>query len=34
MTNIDTTDTIQIDGAAIEKVTNYKYLGQNDSKGK
>ena len=28
MTNIDTTDNIQIDGTEIEKVTNYKYLGQ------
>ena len=28
MTNIDTTDNIQINGAEIEKVPNYKYLGQ------
>ena len=28
MTNIDTKDYIQIDGTEIEKVTNYKYLGQ------
>ena len=28
MTNIDTTDTIQINGTEIEKVTNYKCLGQ------
>ena len=28
MTNIDTTDSIQIHGKEIEKVTNYKYLGQ------
>ena len=28
MTNIDTTDNIQIKGTEIEKVTNYKYLGQ------
>ena len=28
MTNIDTTDNIQINGTEIEKVTNYKYLGQ------
>ena len=28
MTNIDTTDNIQIDGTEIEKVTNYEYLGQ------
>ena len=28
MTNIDTTDSIQINGTEIEKVTNYKYLGQ------
>ena len=28
MTNTDTTDNIQIDGTEIEKVTNYKYLGQ------
>ena len=27
MTNIDTTDNIQINGTEIEKVTNYKYLG-------
>ena len=28
MTNIDTTDKIQINGTEMEKVTNYKYLGQ------
>ena len=28
MTNIDTTDNIQIDGIQIEEVTNYKNLGQ------
>ena len=28
MTNIDTTDTIQINGTEIKKVTNYQYLGQ------
>ena len=28
MTNIDTTDNIQITGTEIEKVTNYKYLGE------
>ena len=28
VTNIDTTDNIQMDGTEIEKVTNYKYLGQ------
>ena len=28
MTNIDTADNIQTDGTEIEKVTNYKYLGQ------
>ena len=28
MTNIDTTDNIQIDWTEIEKATNYKYLGQ------
>ena len=28
MTSIDTTDNIQINGTEIEKVTNYKYLGQ------
>ena len=28
MTKIDTTDNIQIDGTELEKVTNYKYLGQ------
>ena len=28
MTNIDTTDNIQIDGTEIEKVNNCKYLGQ------
>ena len=28
MTNIDTTDNIQINGTEIEKVSNYKYLGQ------
>ena len=28
MTNIDTIDNIQINGTEIEKVTNYKYLGQ------
>ena len=28
MTDIDTTDNIQINGTAIEKMTNYKYLGQ------
>ena len=28
MTNIDTTDNIQIDGTEVEKVTNYKYQGQ------
>ena len=28
MTNIDTTDNIQINGTEIGKVTNYKYLGQ------
>ena len=28
MTNIDTTDNIQINGTEKEKVTNYKYLGQ------
>ena len=28
MTNIDTTDNIRINGTEIEKVTNYKYLGQ------
>ena len=28
MTNIDTTDKKQINGAQIEKVTNYEYLGQ------
>ena len=28
MTNIDTTDNIQINGTEIEKMTNYKYPGQ------
>ena len=28
MTNIDSTDNIHTDGTEIEKVTNYKYLGQ------
>ena len=28
MSNIDTTDNIQINGTEIEKVTNYKYFGQ------
>ena len=28
MTNIDTTDNIQINGTEIDKVTDYKYLGQ------
>ena len=28
MTNIGTTDNIQIDGTKIERVTNYRYLGQ------
>ena len=28
MTNIDTTDNIQINGTEIEKVTNHKYLGK------
>ena len=28
MTNIDTTDKIHINGTEIERVTNYKYLGQ------
>ena len=28
MTNIDTTDNIQINGTEMEKVANYKYLGQ------
>ena len=28
MTNIDTTDNIQINGTQIEKVTSYTYLGQ------
>ena len=28
MINIDTTEIIQINGTGIEKVTNYKYLGQ------
>ena len=28
MTNIDTTDNIQINGTEIEKVTNYEFLGQ------
>ena len=28
MTNVDTTDNIQINRTEIEKVTNYKYLGQ------
>ena len=28
MTNFDTTGNIQINGTEIEKVTNYKYLGQ------
>ena len=28
MTNIDTTDNIQINGSKTEKMTNYKYLGQ------
>ena len=28
MTNIDSTDNIQIHGTEIEKVSNYKYLGQ------
>ena len=28
MTNIDTTGSIPINGIEIEKVTNYKYLGQ------
>ena len=28
ITNIDTTDNIQINGTETEKVTNYKYLGQ------
>ena len=32
MTNIDTTDNIQTNGAEIEKVTNYKYLGQTIAK--
>ena len=27
-TDIDTTDNVQINGTEIEKVTNYKYLGQ------
>ena len=34
MTNIDTTDNIQINGTGVEKVTNYKYLGQKNSNGK
>ena len=28
MTNIDTTDNIQVNGTEIEKVTNYEYRGQ------
>ena len=28
MTNVDKTDNIQINGTEIEKVINYKYLGQ------
>ena len=28
MTNIDTIDNVPISGTEIEKVTNYKYLGQ------
>ena len=32
MINIDTTDNIQINGTEIEKVTNYKYLGQTMEK--
>ena len=32
MTKIDTTDNIQINGTEIEKVTNYKYLGQTTAK--
>ena len=28
MTNIDTTDNIQLDGKEIKKLTNYKYPGQ------
>ena len=28
MTNIDTTGNMRINGTEIEKVTNYKYLGQ------
>ena len=28
MINIDTTDSMQMDGTKIEKVTNYRYLGQ------
>ena len=33
MTNIDTTDNIQIDGTKIEKVTNLKYMGQTIARG-
>ena len=33
MTNIDTTDNIQIIGTETEKVTNYKYLGLTIAKG-
>ena len=32
MTNIDTTDNIQIDGTETDRVTNYKYLGQTIAK--
>ena len=31
MTNSDTSDNIHIDGTEIEKMTNYKYLGQTKS---
>ena len=33
ISNIDTTDIIQIDGTEIEKVTNYKYMGQSIATG-
>ena len=34
VTNIDTTDNIQIYGTEIETVTSYKYLGQTKRSGK
>ena len=34
MANVDTTGNIQINGIEIEKVTDYKYSGTNNSNGK